>query len=400
MENYKENEEFVDNFEETQFAELSATKKDDNVNITQIIKDVFNNIFNKSTIVLIIWFLAIYFISYFILGFFFKSGTDNSNFQFRLSRTLDIIVLFFLLIFVITTYFAVSESNKENILSNVASGISDFYNQPSSIFSVLGFIIIFYLIIYLFRIPMAPDSKSLFVRFIENVAWFSLLIIVIIDFFKYGIGFSPIAMASNSLNWSSLPKAAPIDKPITGKIYVGDTKPKGNINGNINGNVVLPKNEVFNISNNLYTYDDAQAICTSYGAKLATYDQIEQEYNKGAEWCNYGWSDGQMAFFPTQKDTWDKLQKTKNNKNNCGRPGVNGGYFDNPNIKFGVNCFGKKPKPNSNDLASMMANQNKEEIQPKTAEQVQLDKKVKFWKENSDKLLKVNSYNNYKWSAF
>ena len=400
MENYKENEEFVDNFEETQFAELSATKNDDNVNITGIIKDVFNNIFNKSTIVLIIWFLAIYFISYFILGFFFKSGTDNSNFQFRLSRTLDIIVLFFLLIIIITTYFAVSESNKENILSNVAYGISDFYNQPSSIFSVLGFIMIFYLIIYLFRIPMAPDSKSLFVRFIENVAWFSLLIIVIIDFFKYGIGFSPIALASNSLNWSSLPKAAPTDKPITDKIYVGDTKPKGNISGNINGNVVLPKNEVFNISNNLYTYDDAQAICTSYGAKLATYDQIEQEYNKGAEWCNYGWSDGQMAFFPTQKDTWDKLQKTKNNKNNCGRPGVNGGYFDNPNIKFGVNCFGKKPKPNSNDLASMMANQNKEEIQPKTAEQVQLDKKVKFWKENSDKLLKVNSYNNYKWSAF
>jgi hypothetical protein len=240
----------------------------------------------------------------------------------------------------------------------------------------------------------------LFVRFIENVAWFSLLIIVIIDFFKYVIGFSPIAMASNSLNWSTLPKAAPIDKPITGNIYVGDTKPMGNISGNINGNVVLPKNEVFNISNNLYTYDDAQAICTSYGAKLATYDQIEQEYNKGAEWCNYGWSDGQMAFFPTQKDTWDKLQKTKNNKNNCGRPGVNGGYFDNPNIKFGVNCFGKKPKPNSNDLASMMANQNKEEIQPKTAEQVQLDKKVKFFKENSDKLLKINSYNNYKWSAF
>jgi hypothetical protein len=39
----------------------------------------------------------------------------------------------------------------------------------------------------------------------------------------------------------------------TGKIYVGDTKPKGNISGNINGNVVLPKNEVFNISNNLYS---------------------------------------------------------------------------------------------------------------------------------------------------
>ena len=41
---------------------------------------------------------------------------------------------------------------------------------------------------------------------------------------------------------------------------------------------------------------------------------------------NYGWSDGQMAYFPTQKDTWDKLQKNPNTKHACGRPGVNGVY--------------------------------------------------------------------------
>jgi hypothetical protein len=27
----------------------------------------------------------------------------------------------------------------------------------------------------------------------------------------------------------------------------------------------------------------------------------------------------------------------------CGRPGINGGYFD-PTNKFGVNCYGVKPK--------------------------------------------------------
>jgi hypothetical protein len=99
------------------------------------------------------------------------------------------------------------------------------------------------------------------------------------------------------------------------------------------------KNEVFNIANNLYTYDDAQAVCSAYGAQIATYEQVEDAYNQGAEWCNYGWSDGQMALFPTQKDTWNKLQKTKNNKNDCGRPGINGGFIDNPYVKFGVNCF-------------------------------------------------------------
>ena len=38
-----------------------------------------------------------------------------------------------------------------------------------------------------------------------------------------------------------------------------------------------------------------------------------------------------MAFFPTQKDTWEKLQANEESKNTCGRPGVNGGYMGNPN---------------------------------------------------------------------
>ena len=30
-----------------------------------------------------------------------------------------------------------------------------------------------------------------------------------------------------------------------------------------------------------YTYEDAQMLCKAYDAKLATYDQIEEAYNKG-----------------------------------------------------------------------------------------------------------------------
>jgi hypothetical protein len=133
-----------------------------------------------------------------------------------------------------------------------------------------------------------------------------------------------------------------------------------------------------------------------YGAQLATYDQLEDAYNKGAEWCNYGWSDGQMAYFPTQKSTWMKLQKDKKRKNNCGRPGINGGYMGNPNLKFGVNCYGKKPQPSPSDLTRM----NAVEITPKTPEDIALDKKIEYWKQNADKLLQINSYNKSKWSEY
>jgi len=109
----------------------------------------------------------------------------------------------------------------------------------------------------------------------------------------------------------------------------------------------LVGSEVFHISDNKFTYDDAAAVCAAYDSQLATLEQILDAYNHGAEWCGYGWSAGGMALYPTQKGTWDALQQEADQKKRtaCGRPGVNGGYFD-PSSKFGVNCFGIKPQGN------------------------------------------------------
>jgi len=100
--------------------------------------------------------------------------------------------------------------------------------------------------------------------------------------------------------------------------------------------------QVFHISNQNYTYDEARCKCGSYNAKLATYPQIVESYNKGAEWCSYGWSEGQTAYYPTQKCNWEK--KSKKEQEACGKPGINGGFFSDKKLRFGVNCFGKKPE--------------------------------------------------------
>ena len=104
------------------------------------------------------------------------------------------------------------------------------------------------------------------------------------------------------------------------------------------------KKEVFHITNNNYTYNQAKDICEIYDSRLATYDEIEKAYDNGANWCSYGWSKDQLALFPTQKKVYNELKKITGHENDCGRPGINGGYFKNPNIQFGVNCFGEKPK--------------------------------------------------------
>jgi hypothetical protein len=103
--------------------------------------------------------------------------------------------------------------------------------------------------------------------------------------------------------------------------------------------------EVFHISDNSYTYDEAPAVCAAYGAELASQDQLQEAFSLGAEWCSYGWSAGSRALYPTQESTWSALQQeTQETKRTaCGRPGINGGYFD-PKLKFGVNCYGVKPR--------------------------------------------------------
>jgi len=74
---------------------------------------------------------------------------------------------------------------------------------------------------------------------------------------------------------------------------------------------ILYKKQVFNVPENQYNYENAKALCTAYGSRLATYQEVEDSYKNGGEWCNYGWSDGQMALFPTQQTTFDNLQQIK-----------------------------------------------------------------------------------------
>ena len=157
---------------------------------------------------------------------------------------------------------------------------------------------------------------------------------------------------------------------------------------------ILNEKQVFHVSDNKYDFNDARAICAAYGGKLASYDQVEDAYNNGGEWCGYGWSEGQMALYPTQKKTYDKLQKIKGHEHDCGRPGVNGGYIANPKVKFGVNCYGYKPKINETEQELMEIG----ELYPKTQKEINFDKKVRSWRNKLGEIL-VSPFNKTTWSG-
>jgi len=156
----------------------------------------------------------------------------------------------------------------------------------------------------------------------------------------------------------------------------------------------ISKEEVFHVPGNKYTYKQANAVCKAFDSELANYSQIEEAYNNGGEWCSYGWSADQMALFPTQKVTWQKLQtKSKCGTNSdCGRPGVNGGYMENPNIRFGVNCFGTKP----DETDELKTTRNPF---PKSRDEIQIEHLASKYKKQINRL-KLSPFNQENWKQF
>ena len=152
------------------------------------------------------------------------------------------------------------------------------------------------------------------------------------------------------------------------------------------------RKQVFNIPGNYYNYENAKAVCQAYGADMANYEQIEKAYKNGAEWCNYGWSADQMALFPTQQNTYDNLQNIKGHEHDCGRPGINGGYIANPNVRFGVNCYGHKPRITEEEDELMKTISP----YPETMQDQVFQKRVDFWKTKVDNIL-VSPFNYNTW---
>ena len=195
------------------------------------------------------------------------------------------------------------------------------------------------------------------VSIIEIFLWAIFIVIVVLNGFQYFFNTNITTEISNLL--STKPQIT-ISQTVPGEpASAGDATGDGDLGA---GPSLKMRKQVFHIPASVYDYDNAKALCQAYGAKLANIDQMEEAHKSGAEWCSYGWSDNQMILYPTQKSTWEELQKSTDpaKKNSCGRPGINGGYIDNASMKAGVNCYGPKPEMNPSSSKLMSSIQNYE----------------------------------------
>jgi hypothetical protein len=261
--------------------------------------------------------------------------------------------------------------------------MNNILSNPSIII-ILVIIVIIYIVIFMSLGGSNPNPPSDAVSNSSSnmiaiilIAFFAILIIV--NGLQYFLGVDIVAKLKNIL--SGTPEV---------DITVDTSRAEAAKNDVAQ---ILLKKQVFNIPENDFVYPDAKALCSAYGARLATYKEVEESYQGGGEWCNYGWSEGQMALFPTQQKTFDGLQKIEGHENDCGRPGVNGGYIENPAVRFGVNCYGYKPRMTSTDEELMAS----EPLYPKTLKDQAMENRVNYWKDKLSEVL-VSPFNHNNWS--
>lgn len=155
------------------------------------------------------------------------------------------------------------------------------------------------------------------------------------------------------------------------------------------GTLSNPKiKQVFNIKENIYTLDDAPAVCGALGAELASINNLIDSHKNGADWCNVGWTSDGLAAYPIQYSTWKTLQDNNvEGRGICGKPGINLVRND-PNLLYGVNCYGIKPEPKGNEKVKEVLVSDKQNA---------LNAKIAEFQKNMERI-GVASFNNDNWS--
>ena len=146
--------------------------------------------------------------------------------------------------------------------------------------------------------------------------------------------------------------------------------------------------QVFNIKNNIYTLDDSEAVCATFDSKVASIDQLIEAHKNNASWCNVGWTSDGLAAYPIQYSTWKTLQDNSPEKRNmCGVPGINVVRSD-PNLLYGVNCYGVKPAPKGDEKLKQTVISDK---------QLAINAKILEFKKNMNSI-GVSPFNQDSWS--
>ena len=283
------------------------------------------------------------------------------------------------------------DDSVDTLSTGLGTITNDIYNYINNLLSNPSLIIILVVVLVLYSmlfLSLGDNSSNQYSSNSNSSSGSSILTIILVAFFII------LIIINGLLYFFGIDIIAKLKNLFTGNPEIDITVDPSRADTKKNDvPQILLRPQVFNIPENNFVYPDAKAVCSAYGGRLATYNEVEDAYKNGGEWCNYGWSEGQMALFPTQQKTFDKLQEIEGHENDCGRPGINGGYISNPAVRFGVNCYGFRPRMTETDR-DLMENSS---VYPKTMKDLAMEKRVDYWRDKLSEVL-VSPFNYNSWS--
>jgi hypothetical protein len=225
------------------------------------------------------------------------------------------------------------------------------YVLPLAFIIIVVVIIAYYILFSSLGSDTAASSDSTDTKPIQLLLWGLFILLILLNGMSYIFNIDVIASIKNIFS-----PVTTIDLHIKEKNKNG-LFPYSTDTGSDKDKGLMKKQEVFHVSDNKYNYEDAKAVCAAYDGRLATYNEINQAYNDGADWCGYG----------------------------C--------YIANPNVRFGANCYGYKPDITSEEAQRMQDQQ----LYPKNKREIMFDKKVEYWKTKLEDIM-VSPFNSDNWS--
>lgn len=282
-----------------------------------------------------------------------------------------------------------------NSMTGIPNNYLNILDANPKVIFVVGAIIIIYFVIFasLGEKNVADDNSSNnYVVFLELLMWSIFILLILLNGVSYLFNVD-ITTGIKNIFSSDAEVNVKVESDNLSDILTNVEPTSESTSESTGESNNMLKEEVYHIPGNKYTFNDAKAIAKSFGGRLATYKEVEEAYNKGADWCSYGWSKGQMALFPTQESKWNNLQEIEGHEHDCGRPGINGGFIDNPNVKFGVNCYGIKPNITPDEIKRM----ENSVIYQKTNKEIRFDELVDEWKQKLPNII-LSPFNTDNWN--
>ena len=157
-------------------------------------------------------------------------------------------------------YFNKEERNA--LFTTMSQGFKDKLNNNWTVLTSIIEIAVLYGVLYIFGLPSELNKMPKSISFILTILIILTTISIVVFVFN------------NFLNVKI------VDMIYRGIAVVFEESAKEEEQDQEEARKLEPikKEEVFNISNNLYTYEEAPYVCKALNARLANYDEIEQSY--------------------------------------------------------------------------------------------------------------------------